>query len=116
MRASSVRVADPGATGRDLLVGKLPVASAGSAAELEVAIVDGVVEVRGGRVRGVERGGVWSFSGVPYAASPAGEGRWRPPAPPVPVGRGPRLRPVRSDRPAGPGRHGAMLGGGARPP
>ena len=44
----------------------------------------GVVEVRGGRVRGVERDGIWSFSGVPYAATPAGERRWRPPAPPVP--------------------------------
>jgi len=44
----------------------------------------GVVEVRGGRVRGVERRGVWTFSGVPYAASPAGDRRWRPPAPPEP--------------------------------
>ena len=42
----------------------------------------GVVEVRGGRVQGVERNGAWSFSGIPYAASPAGERRWRPPAPP----------------------------------
>ena len=46
--------------------------------------MDGVVEVRGGRVRGVERGRIWSFSGVPYAASPAGERRWRPPEPPEP--------------------------------
>jgi para-nitrobenzyl esterase len=46
--------------------------------------VHGVVEIRGGRVRGVERSGVWSFSGVPYAASTAGERRWRPPAPPEP--------------------------------
>ncbi len=46
--------------------------------------MDGVVEVRGGRVAGVERDGVWSFSGVPYAASPAGERRWRPPEPPEP--------------------------------
>ncbi len=44
--------------------------------------MDGVVEVRGGSVQGVERGGVWSYSGIPYAASPAGERRWRPPAPP----------------------------------
>ncbi|MGD0882647.1 MAG: carboxylesterase family protein [Acidimicrobiales bacterium] len=46
--------------------------------------MDGVVEVRSGRVRGIERSGVWSFSGLPYAAAPAGDRRWRPPAPPVP--------------------------------
>jgi para-nitrobenzyl esterase len=45
---------------------------------------DGVVEIRGGRVRGVERGGVWSFSGVPFAGPTAGAGRWRPPTAPVP--------------------------------
>jgi len=44
----------------------------------------GEVEVRGGRIRGVERGGVWTFSGIPFAASAAGTGRWCPPAPPVP--------------------------------
>ncbi|MGA8726891.1 MAG: carboxylesterase family protein [Acidimicrobiales bacterium] len=44
--------------------------------------MNGVVEVRTGRVRGVERQGVWSFSGIPYAASPARQRRWRPPAPP----------------------------------
>jgi para-nitrobenzyl esterase len=47
-------------------------------------MVDGVVEVQGGRVRGVRRHGLWSFSGIPYAASPEGPRRWRPPAPPVP--------------------------------
>ena len=46
--------------------------------------MDGVVEVRSGRLRGVRRHDHWSFSGVPYAASPAGPRRWRPPAPPEP--------------------------------
>jgi para-nitrobenzyl esterase len=46
--------------------------------------MDGVVEVRSGRIRGVQRHDVWSFSGIPYAASAAGGARWRPPAPPVP--------------------------------
>ncbi len=46
--------------------------------------MDGVIEVRGGRVRGVHRHDLWSFSGIPYAASPAGPARFRPPAPPEP--------------------------------
>jgi len=46
--------------------------------------MDGVVEVRAGRIRGVRRHDVWSFSGVPYAASTAGGARWRPPSEPVP--------------------------------
>lgn len=40
-----------------------------------------VVEVEGGRVRGVAAGGVATWFSVPYAASTAGAGRWRPPAP-----------------------------------
>jgi para-nitrobenzyl esterase len=46
--------------------------------------MDGVVEVRSGRVRGVRRHGLWSFSDIPYAGSPAGTMRWRPPADPEP--------------------------------
>ncbi len=46
--------------------------------------MDGVIEVRAGRLRGVHRHDHWSFSGIPYAASPAGAGRFRPPAPPEP--------------------------------
>ena len=46
--------------------------------------MDGIVEVRGGRLRGVERHGVWSFSGVPYAAPPVGPLRWQPPLEPQP--------------------------------
>ena len=46
--------------------------------------MDGTVETKAGRVRGVERNGVWSFSGVPFAAPPTGERRWRPPVAPAP--------------------------------
>jgi para-nitrobenzyl esterase len=46
--------------------------------------VNGVVEVEGGRIRGVQRHGSWSFSGIPYAAAPTGPRRWRPPARPEP--------------------------------
>jgi para-nitrobenzyl esterase len=48
------------------------------------ADMDNVVTVAGGRVRGVWRGDMWSFSGIPYARSPEGELRWRPPQPPDP--------------------------------
>ena len=74
-------------------------------------MVDGVVEIRGGRVRGVERGGIWSFSGVPFAASTAGGARWRPPAPPEPWAG---VRDCSAFGPAAPQSQGAMeqaLGG-----
>src|SRR5580692_8180834 len=38
-----------------------------------------VVSVAGGQVHGTERDGIWSFSGIPYAAPPTGALRWRPP-------------------------------------
>ncbi len=42
----------------------------------------GVVSVTRGRLRGVWRGDLWSFSGIPYARAPVGELRWRAPQPP----------------------------------
>ena len=42
---------------------------------------DGVVQTDRGAVRGARDGAVWSFLGVPYAAPPVGELRWRAPAP-----------------------------------
>jgi para-nitrobenzyl esterase len=42
------------------------------------------VSVSRGRVRGVRRGDLWSFSGIPYARAPVGDLRWRPPVPPDP--------------------------------
>jgi para-nitrobenzyl esterase len=47
-----------------------------------VLAMEGVVSVIQGRLRGVWRGDHWTFSGVPYARSAAGELRWRPPQPP----------------------------------
>lgn len=42
---------------------------------------DGLVVTAAGRLRGVEREGVWQVLGVPYAASPEGRLRFRPPQP-----------------------------------
>ena len=66
----------------------------------------GVVEVRGGRVRGVERGGVWSFSRRPVRGLPGRRAALAAAGAPRAVGRHPRLRPVRTGGPAGPGIHG----------
>ncbi|WP_116366494.1 carboxylesterase/lipase family protein [Parahaliea mediterranea] len=42
-----------------------------------------VVQLPSGRVHGSTRDGVRTFFGLPYAAPPVGERRWRPPAAPV---------------------------------
>ena len=39
------------------------------------------VKVTGGAVQGVPNGNVVSFKGIPFAAPPTGENRWRAPQP-----------------------------------
>jgi len=56
-----------------------------AAPALPAAAQDGLaVSVAGGKVRGAEQDGALVFRGIPYAAPPLGELRWRPPAPVVP--------------------------------
>ena len=43
-----------------------------------------IVSTTQGRLEGIERKGAWQFRGIPYAAPPVGERRFRPPAPPEP--------------------------------
>ncbi|MBD5635298.1 MAG: carboxylesterase family protein [Candidatus Eremiobacteraeota bacterium] len=50
----------------------------------ESAEVTSAVRIEGGTVSGTTTGGVDAFKGIPYAAPPLGELRWRAPAPPVP--------------------------------
>jgi len=42
-----------------------------------------IVRIEGGAVRGVAGSGVYEFLGLPYAAPPTGDLRWRPPLPPA---------------------------------
>ena len=39
------------------------------------------VQVTGGEIQGVVKNGVASFKGIPFAAPPIGELRWKPPQP-----------------------------------
>jgi para-nitrobenzyl esterase len=72
-----------------------------------------VVRVDSGQLQGVEADGVLSFMGVPFAAPPVGELRWRPPQPT------PKWTGVRQATEFGPscmqGRGGPPPGAGARP-
>src|SRR6476619_3138243 len=43
-----------------------------------------VVATAAGKLRGASAAGIYSFKGIPYAASPAGRNRFMPPEPPQP--------------------------------
>ncbi|MEI7649871.1 MAG: carboxylesterase family protein, partial [Methanomicrobiales archaeon] len=40
-----------------------------------------VVKTDAGSVSGLQQGGLWVYTGIPFAAPPTGDLRWRPPAP-----------------------------------
>jgi para-nitrobenzyl esterase len=44
----------------------------------------GIVETTAGKVRGFTRNGIYTFKGIPYGGSTAGEARFQPPAKPTP--------------------------------
>jgi para-nitrobenzyl esterase len=70
----AVAIAATGATAAD--------ASTKSASRASITNPD--VSVDGGTVRGAVVSSGYAFKGVPYAAAPTGELRWRPPAPVMP--------------------------------
>jgi para-nitrobenzyl esterase len=55
----------------------LPLAMAGSASEITAPII----KIASGELRGETRGDLVIFKGVPFAAPPLGDFRWRPPQP-----------------------------------
>jgi len=59
-------------------------ANAGNTQKASTSTADPVVTIEGGAVRGAAGSGIYSFRGLPYAAAPTGDLRWRPPAPLVP--------------------------------
>ena len=67
---------------KSVLVGILALLLAGSASAQMPAPIDAVqVETQAGTLEGSRENGVLVFRGVPYAAPPVGENRWRAPQP-----------------------------------
>ena len=82
-------------------------ASAQEANRTKPEQVSAVVRVDSGQLQGVEADGVISFKGIPFAAPPVGELRWRPPQPT------PKWTGVREAKEFGPS---CMQGRGFGPP
>jgi len=81
-RRAVVALACAGMTALTLSVVATP-AAAGSVGVASDSRVNPVVATHGGVVRGVAVAGGYAFRGLPYAAPPTGDRRWRPPQPPA---------------------------------
>lgn len=97
-----------------LLAATLTLISSASAQEArKPEQASAVVKVDSGQLQGVEAEGVISFKGIPFAAPPVGELRWRPPQP-TPKWTGVR-QAAEFGRNCMQGRFGPPPGAGARP-
>src|SRR4029453_7156094 len=71
------------ATSIPLLSGETP-AESKELARIVFSDAHAVVEITGGKIRGYTEGGVHTFKGIPYGASPTGNLRFMPPEKPKP--------------------------------
>ena len=69
-----------------------------------------VVQVTGGAIEGIEKDGIFSYKGIPFAAPPVGDLRWRSPQPMVPW-EGVRKADAFAPGPMQDTQFGAILGG-----
>ena len=91
------------------LIALILAAAGAAAADTDVAAAAAgsvgapIVTIDGGAVRGVAVPGGYAFRGLPYAAAPTGQLRWRAPRPAGRLERCPRRDPVRAELPAADG-------------